>query len=419
MRCQLEFAGEGKMKILCLIDSLGSGGAQRQLTTLAVGLKSLDHEVRFLVYHQDDHFRACLDAAQIACHAVSPCSAWRRPLIVRRALRDGWQDVVIAFLEGPAFYAEVASLPRRSWGLVVGERLADPTLASGRGWWLRQCHQLADAVVTNSHTNRLLLERAFPRLKDKLATVYNAVDLERFQPSIQKPASGDGRSPFRVVVAASYQEKKNMETVAKALLLLRMERQAPSILVDWFGGMPADPGAYRRACRFVEENGLCGTLNFHPATQSIAAEFSDASAIGLFSHYEGLPNAVCEGMACGKPIVMTDVCDARHLVEEGKNGFLCDPRSPASIAEALRRMASLTTGERQQMGLESRRRAEQLFDEDLFLGRYERILASASRRVPVPVDYAEPLEKSSSTQAAGGSFFQRSAPVSLTEVVKQ
>lgn len=39
------------MKILCVIDCLGSGGAQRQLVNLATAFKEKGHEVSFLVYH--------------------------------------------------------------------------------------------------------------------------------------------------------------------------------------------------------------------------------------------------------------------------------------------------------------------------------------------------------------------------------
>ena len=42
------------MKILCLIDDLGSGGAQRQLVNLSKGFVSRGHEVSFLVYHPAD-----------------------------------------------------------------------------------------------------------------------------------------------------------------------------------------------------------------------------------------------------------------------------------------------------------------------------------------------------------------------------
>ena len=43
-------------KILCLIDSLGSGGAQRQMVTLAKLLKEKGFEISFLVYHNDNFF---------------------------------------------------------------------------------------------------------------------------------------------------------------------------------------------------------------------------------------------------------------------------------------------------------------------------------------------------------------------------
>ncbi len=47
-------------------------------------------------------------------------------------------------------------------------------------------------------------------------------------------------------------------------------------------------------------------------------------------------------------------------------------------------MVTLSKIESQSMGLESRKMAEHLFDEDIVVGRYERILSSASKREPVP-----------------------------------
>lgn len=51
------------MKILCFIDSLGSGGAQRQHTALAVGIKKRGHPMQFLLYFPEAHFRAPIDSA--------------------------------------------------------------------------------------------------------------------------------------------------------------------------------------------------------------------------------------------------------------------------------------------------------------------------------------------------------------------
>ncbi len=316
----------------------------------------------------------------------------------------------MAFLEGPCLYAEWARLPRQHWGFVAGERLADPQIRSGTGRWFRQWHRLADAVVSNSHTNRLMLEAEFPFLRRKLATVYNVVDLQLFRSSAAAPASAGNFTgkPLRIVVAASYQEKKNMLGVAEALLSRKRNQGKPLVVVDWFGAVQADPSPFTRAGRFIAENGLDESLRLHPATHDIAGEFSRADAIGLFSYFEGLPNVVCEGLACGKPILLSNVCDAGNLVREGKNGFLCDPRSPQSIATAFGRLVGLGLEERRQMGAESRALAERLFDEQVVVERYEMILGAAVSGEPVragctwPAEVPESAARTVAAWASGG-----------------
>jgi len=382
------------MRILCLTDSLGSGGAQRQLVTLAVGLKKRRHSVRFLVYNPLNHFLPMLQEAGIPCQVVRPLSYWRRLIVLRRILRQDWQDVVIAFLEAPCLYAELAKICGQRWGLVTSERSAYPRITSTLGRCLRQFHRFADTVVTNSHTTRLMLEQGLPFLKSKLHTVYNIVDLERFRPSSTITTKINERKPavLRIVVAASYQENKNMIGVAKALLCLRRDKINPSIMVDWFGAMGPDPEPFKQVKRFVAKNGLVESIRFHNATQAIAEKYASADAVGLFSFYEGLPNVVCEGMACGKPILLSKVCEADNLVRHGENGFLCDPTSSESIADSLIRLALLSKEERRNMGIKSRNMAESLFSENIVIECYERILKAAIEHQPVPANYNWPAE---------------------------
>jgi len=398
------------MKILCFIDFLGSGGAQRQLCMLAVGLKKRGHDVRFLVYHQEEHFLHLLQAVEIPCHVLPPCSYLSRMLAVRRILRQGWQDAVLAFLEAPSLYAELASIPGRRWGLVVGERSADPGMKKGAGPWLRQAHRLAEAVVCNSHTNQLMLEAVYPFLNPKLVTVYNTVDLKLFSPASDEHQSSkrDRASAFRIVVASSYGENKNMMHVAKALLILKRKVTQPSVAVDWYGAVATNLTAFNRVQRFVTENGLGEMLKLNSVTRDIAREYAHADAVGLFSFFEGLPNVICEGMACGKPILMSNVCDAGNLVIDGKNGFLCDPGSPEDIAEKIQRLVSLSEAERQRMGVESRKMAEQLFAEHIVIEQYERILSTASRHAPFMADCNWPINVPESALATVGRWLSDS-----------
>ncbi|HEY3856183.1 MAG TPA: glycosyltransferase [Verrucomicrobiae bacterium] len=375
------------MRITCLTDSLGAGGSERQLTTIAAGLKARSHDVEFLVYDTADHFRPGLDNAGIKCHIINGGNRLRRMFEVRRALTRLKPEVVLAFLEGPAFFAEVATLPRRRFGVVVGERSAVPTLGYGKKYWIRLFHKFADAIVTNSHTNRLMLERTFPEFRRKITTIYNVVNFNRFRPV---PDMVSKAGVIRVVVAARYQALKNMGNVARALQLMQKGRNQPTVIVDWYGGTRRDDHCLKQVQDFVAQHGLADCFRFHPAKQDIEVEYASASAVGLFSFYEGLPNAVCEGMACEKPILLSDVCDSGSLVVERENGFLCDPASPESIAQGFERLATASEEERQRMGLASRQKAEALFAEDGIITSYERILQAAADRRPPPMDCTWP-----------------------------
>lgn len=369
------------MKLLCVIDSLNAGGAQRQLVEIGVGLKGRGHEVEFFTYHAQGHFKPDLERAGIPVHLHAKGTRFSVGPIValKRLVEQGGYEAVLAFLETPAFYAELAGVGRRSWKLVVGERCADPGILNGVRKILRWPHRFADLVVTNSHANRQMLEESWPRLKPKLSTIYNSVDLERFRPPDDGQPGLTGEA-LRMVVAASYLPRKNMLGLAQGLRLFH-EDGGKDLVVNWFGAMPADTGAYHEALRFIDEHNLQDSLRLHPATPDIESEYRRANVVGLFSTFEGLPNVICEAMACGKPVIMSDVCDARNLVSDGTTGFLCDPDDPKSIAKALHRFVGLSLDERSAMGSRARTVAEDLFSREALLNAYEEVLGPGSNGV--------------------------------------
>ncbi len=367
------------MRIYCFIDSLTSGGAQRQLVALGIGLKKRGHEVRFLMYHDADHFLDLLNEYEIPYHVINVSSYIKRAFEVRKILRRGWQDVVLAFLEAPSFYAEIAAIQEKKWGLIVGERSANPNMNKITRLLLRQFHRFADVVVSNSHTNRIMLETLYPFLERKMYTIYNVVDLKRFSTMKLDSAArayGTESQEFRVVVFASYHKKKNMMNLAKALRIIKEKSDNKVIVVHWYGAMPVGPRAYNEVCEYLKVNKLEKYFHMHSAIKDVEREMILADVVGLFSFYEGLPNVVCEGMACGKPILLSRVCDAGNLVQDGRNGFLCDPESPDDIAEKIICIASLNKEVRERMGQESRKMAEELFLEEKIIGQYENIILS-------------------------------------------
>ena len=104
-----------------------------------------------------------------------------------------------------------------------------------------------------------------------------------------------------------------------------------------------------------------------------------ADVLVLPSLYEGLPNAVLEGHACGLPAVVSHAANIDQLVIDGVSGFEAATLDHPALAEALGRMLALPIDDRVAMGARGREhivahfRADVILDE--MVGLYDRLLA--------------------------------------------
>lgn len=303
------------MKILCVIDSLGSGGAQRQLVNLAIAFKEKGHEVSFLVYHSEPFYYHALNEHGIPVVELIEPNYFKRLLKMRKAIRAGNYDSVLSFLEAANFIATVSGFPFRTWHLVIGERSANPAiLKSFKLRFFRFFHLFTDAVVANSHENITLVKKVNPLLSDeKLHVIYNLIDFETWQ---QKSDSyifrKDGK--FNLIVVASHQYLKNLNGLVEAVNLLD-DNEKSQLIVNWYGGERQDDSKIK-ALEKIENYSLTNIFNFHEPTADIANKVNEADALGLFSFYEGLPNVVCEAMANAKPIISSNVSDIALLLDK-------------------------------------------------------------------------------------------------------
>jgi glycosyltransferase involved in cell wall biosynthesis len=369
------------VRIVVLVESLTFGGAERQACVLAGEFKRRGHQVCVATYHRDDFYLSLLERENVEHRFLGGRGKVSWTVNVRRFLRTHGQDVVLAFLTGPSAYAELAGFPTRSWGLVVCERSAGVV---NRSWVKTYLHTFADYVALNSHSARIAIGEAHTRLRPKLITIYNAVQIDSLGCS---QAASAGPDEFRLIVPARFDRNKNPRGLLLALQTLNAARPSLRLRVDWYGDQKAEPEVVRETQDGITDVGLEEVLRLHPPVDNIHDAMSQADAVVLPSFYEGLPNAVCEGMMLGKPILMSDVCDARNLVQEGFNGFLFDPYSPAAIAGAIVRFAELAPEERDRMGKLSRARAEVLFDVNTVVKYYLRMLEAAAARKKVAVEH--------------------------------
>ena len=378
----------GALRITFVIDSLGPGGAQCQLSLLAVHLQRLGHDVEVLTYRRIRWFDATVEAAGIPVRRLVPPGLPRRLAAVRRAVRERDPDVVVAFLSGPAIYAELAGLPDRRFGLIVSEFTVPGSVVPwGQRLRLAAHRLLADTIVTEADAVRRRLLRAAPWLAGRIEVILNGVDLDRFRPDT---ASTVPAGETRILVLARYQRQKNPFGMLAAMEWLRRTEPTQRFFLDWYGstffvdGSPTSlSGVYLALQRIAGERGLATTFRLHDARQDVAALYHTASLVCLPSYYEGCPNVVCEALASGVPVVASDVGGNRALVIDGKTGFLCDPTVPQSIGRAILRFHRMTAREKHEMGQRARSHAETLLSPRRFAGRYARLIARlASRRSP-------------------------------------
>lgn len=363
------------MKILCVIDYLGSGGSQRQIVELALGFKEMGNEVSFLTYYDIRFYDQALTEHGISIHCIPEKKYLRRLWKLRKFIRSGNYDGVVSFLEGPSFICEAAGIPFRKWKLVVSEGSANPNIyKSARHIFYRWFHLFADFVVANSYANISIVRKVNPLLpKAKCRVVYNIIDFEKWKPRGDYFPRNDGK--LNLLVVASHQSLKNLRGLVEALALLDDEERQ-KIQVNWYGDRLTEPyfdqSLMEGQKRLVELN-LNGMITFHPATNPILPKFQEADALGLFSYYEGFPNVVCEAMACAKPIVCSSVSDLPDLLSHDSN-LLCQASDPKSISQALRYLIHLSDEKLLALGLKNEAIAKELFQKEQNVVGYLQLL---------------------------------------------
>ena len=184
----------------------------------------------------------------------------------------------------------------------------------------------------------------------------SGVNLELFHPADKPLNSG---IPLIVMVSRLLKDKGVMELIdaAKILkdrkLLFRM-----AIVGDAdFQNIHAVPE------EDLQKASDSGVIELWGRRTDIANIYQKADISVLPSYREGLPKTLIEAMACGLPIVTTDVPGCREVVEKGVNGYLVPVQQAHLIADALEILIK-NEKLRRKMGIASRKKAEEEFGID-------------------------------------------------------
>jgi glycosyltransferase involved in cell wall biosynthesis len=153
----------------------------------------------------------------------------------------------------------------------------------------------------------------------RISVVPNFVDTKLFSPDSRATAN---RTP-RLMFVGRLIAQKNLPALFDAIdgLDVDLHIVGNDALRDELEGM-------------VRDRTLPVTFRGNVPNHELPAVLAEADVFMLPSLYEGHPKALLEAMACGLPVIATDVAGTRELIRHGENGWLCGT-SAADIRRAL------------------------------------------------------------------------------------
>jgi GalNAc-alpha-(1->4)-GalNAc-alpha-(1->3)-diNAcBac-PP-undecaprenol alpha-1,4-N-acetyl-D-galactosaminyltransferase len=370
-------SGSEPLNILCVIDNLSTGGSQRQIINLATGLHRRGHYVSMFCYAPGSLLAQPLEEEGIHVHLQLKKSRFSFDVIqnLRHYIDQGKYEAVISFLSTPNFYAVLSSrLTRTHPAVIVSERFCDiPGYPNSIELAVRQLYRLSSKVVVNSHHQRLNFLRRYPWMGKRVVTIYNGYDLQKFIPPSYEPENAQ----LNILVVAGVSRYKNGLCLVRALDILGKDHGLRPRL-SWAGNriVSGDTWNYLSAMEDeIRHLGLSQQWQWLDQRIDIITLLHHHDVLVHPSYGEGLPNSVCEAMACGRPVIVSDTLDHPRLVRDGINGFLFDWRNPADLARKIKAFYDLSGDERHRMGENGRDFAEKNLSMERYVSDFEQILS--------------------------------------------
>ena len=348
-------------RILCLIDSLNSGGAQRQLIGLASFLQESENMVKVITYFDIPFYKSYLDDRGVENETLF-CgrSFYSRIKAISKAINAYGPDVVISFLDMPNTLACIIKSRKKKWKLIVSERNTTQKLS------IRErikffSYRYADIIVSNSYSQDIFIATNYPRLHPKCHVITNFVETEIF-----KPADYKIRKEFLSIIGIGrISTQKNIPVLIEAVKKVR--DGCHNVSVDWYGKRYE---SYDSCIGLIRQYGMEDVFKFHEPYNPIVEKYQGADLFVLPSFYEGYPNVLCEALSCGVPSIASDVCDNGKIVSDGKNGFLFPSGDVNSLAGCIARFIKMSEEERRIMSDRCRDMAVKLFSKETFIQQY-------------------------------------------------
>jgi glycosyltransferase involved in cell wall biosynthesis len=163
--------------------------------------------------------------------------------------------------------------------------------------------------------------------------------------------------------------------------------------IDWIGELPTAGGGLAHLNEMnqaIQDCGLTQQWQWLNQRSDIVHQLHQHDVLVHPSYIEGVPNAVCEALACARPVIVSDIAENSILVQHGKSGYLFDHDDPSDLADKIKMVALLSAADRRKMGQSGRTYAENNLSKNSLVDEYEclfsKVLNKQKSTVNIVVD---------------------------------
>lgn len=328
------------MRIVLLVSSMHSGGAERVAATLCNAWAARGDDVTLVAtysgrgechYALADGVRLVYLADLVGGRGTGLSGYVRRLRALRRLVAKRSPDVVISFLTNVNISAALG-LGGSGVPLILSERI-DPSASTDfpvhMKWLCRWLYPLADIVTVQTESIAAAMRSLVPRAR-RVEIIPNPVPEALF--SAPRPGAVAG-ARRRLLAMGRLSPQKQMDHVIAAFAAVAPRHPDVDLWI-WGEGELRD-----ELERQVRDAGLNGRVFLPGRTDSPWAEMAGSEMLVLASAYEGFPNVMLEAMALGLPCVAYDCPSGpRELSQDGRAAVLVPLDDRERLAAEIERM---------------------------------------------------------------------------------
>lgn len=323
------------MRILHIITSLQTGGAETLVVNLMPRFRDLGHEVGLVVFNNEKtKLMERLKHECPECKIYELGTSCYNPLYIIKLIGIMKKyDIVHTHNSSPQLYAAIANLFTRK-KLITTEHSTNNRKREKGGilrvidkWMYRRYDKVICISEIAEQKLRSYLHKSNGK-KDNICTINNGVDVEAFHNA--KPIEELKTNKFVAVMVAGFREAKDQDTLVKAIAKLPKEK-----FELWLVGTGERLNDVKNMAKNlnIEDN-----VKFLGLRTDVARLLHTANVVVMSSHYEGLSLSNIEGMSVDKPFIASDV-DGLHEITEGY-GILFPHEDSDSLAKIIERLST-------------------------------------------------------------------------------